>query len=125
MTGVPELVLVAVAGGLGAASRFLLDTLVARHNRWSTPLGTVVVNVTACFLLGLLTGWGGTHPGHGDVAAVLGVGFLGGYSTFSTASVEGARLLLAGRGVVALVHALGMLVVCLAAAVAGIALGGA
>ena len=58
MTGVPDLLLVAVAGGLGAASRFLLDTVVARHNRWSTPLGTLVVNVTACFLLGMLTGWG-------------------------------------------------------------------
>lgn len=125
MTGVPELALVALAGGLGAASRFLLDTLVARHNRWSTPLGTVVVNVTACFLLGLLTGWGATHPGYGDAAAMLGVGFLGGYSTFSTASVEGARLLLAGRGAVALAHALGMLVVCLAAAAAGIAAGSA
>ncbi|KON73302.1 hypothetical protein M768_10200 [Cellulosimicrobium cellulans F16] len=125
MTGVPELALVALAGGLGAASRFLLDTLVARHNRWSTPLGTVAVNVTACFLLGLLTGWGATHPGYGDAAAVLGVGFLGGYSTFSTASVEGARLLLAGRGAVALAHALGMLVVCLAAAAAGIAAGSA
>lgn len=125
MTGVPELALVALAGGLGAASRFLLDTLVARHNRWSTPLGTVAVNVTACFLLGLLTGWGATHPGYGDAAAVLGVGFLGGYSTFSTASVEEARLLLAGRGAVALAHALGMLVVCLAAAAAGIAAGSA
>lgn len=124
MTGVPDLLLVAVAGGLGAASRFLLDTVVARHNRWSTPLGTLVVNVTACFLLGLLTGWGATHPGQGDVVAVLGVGFLGGYSTFSTASVEGARLLLAGRGAAALVHALGMLLVCSAAAVAGIALAG-
>lgn len=120
-----DLLLVAVAGGLGAAARFLLDTLVARHNRSSTPLGTVVVNGTACFLLGLLTGWGVTHHGSGDVVAVLGVGFLGGYSTFSTASVEAARLLLAGRGAVALVHALGMLVLCLAAAVAGIALGGA
>ena len=78
MTGVPDLLLVAVAGGLGAASRFLLDTVVARHNRWSTPLGTLVVNVTACFLLGMLTGCGAKHPGRGDVVAVLGGGFLGG-----------------------------------------------
>jgi CrcB protein len=121
VTAFPELLLVAVAGGLGAAARFLVDALVARLRGRSTPLGTLVVNATACFLLGLLTGWGLAHPGHGDVAAVLGVGFLGGYSTFSTASVEGARILLAGRGAAALVHALGMLVVCLAAAVAGIA----
>jgi CrcB protein len=117
----PAWAVLALAGGLGAAARFLLDTLVARHNRLGTPLGTVVVNVTACFLLGLLTGWGLTHPGEDDVLAVLGVGFLGGYSTFSTASVEGVRLLLAGRPAAAALHAGGMLVVSLGAALGGIA----
>jgi len=117
-------VLVAAAGGLGAVARFLLDTAVARHNRWSTPLGTVLVNVTACFLLGLLTGWGLSHPGDGDATTVLGVGFLGGYSTFSTASVEGARLLLSGRVLAAAVHAGGMLAVSLVAAFAGVGLTG-
>lgn len=117
-------VLIAAAGGLGAAARFLLDTAVARRNRLSTPLGTVVVNVTACLLLGLLTGWGLRHSGHDVLVAALGVGFLGGYSTFSTASVEGARLLLAERSIVALVHAVGMFVLSLAAAALGIWLTG-
>lgn len=117
-------VLVAAAGGLGSVARFLLDTAVARHNRWSTPLGTVLVNVTACFLLGLLTGWGLSHPGHGSTTAVLGVGFLGGYSTFSTASVEGARLLLSGRALAAVLHAGGMLALSFAAAFAGVSLTG-
>lgn len=112
--------LVAVSGGFGAAARFLLDTAVARRNRLSTPLGTVVVNVTACLLLGLLTGWGLSHSGHDLLVTALGVGFLGGYSTFSTASVEAARLLLAERSVVALVHATGMFVLSLAAAALGI-----
>lgn len=114
--------LVAVGGGLGAASRFALDTLVQHHNRWSTPLGTVVVNVTACFLLGLLTGWGLDHAGPAAVVAGLGTGFLGGFSTFSTASVEAARLVLAGRGLAAVLHPLGMLVAGLAAAALGVAL---
>lgn len=115
-------VLLALAGGLGAASRFLVDTLVARHHRLSIPAGTFVVNATACLLLGLLTGWTLGHPGHDGLSTVAGVGFLGGYSTFSTASVEGARLLLAGRGVAAVLHPLGMLVVCLGAAAAGLAI---
>ncbi len=114
--------LLVLAGGLGAATRFLADTLIARHNRLSLPAGTFLVNLSACFLLGLLTGWALAHPGHDGVHAVLGVGFLGGYSTFSTASVEGARLALAGRGVAALAHPVLMLLACLAAAVAGIAL---
>ena len=65
------------------------------------PWGTVVVNVTACLLMGLLVGRAADPPHSGTWAAtavtVLGTGFLGGYSTFSTACVEGARLLLAGR----------------------------
>ncbi|MBD5784754.1 CrcB family protein [Cellulosimicrobium terreum] len=125
MTG-PDWVIVAVAGGLGAAARFVVDTLVARHNRLSTPLGTLVVNVGACLLLGLVTGWGLNHGSAGSsagaVVAVLGTGFLGGYSTFSTASVEAARLLLAGRGIAAILHAGGMLVAGILAAALGIAL---
>ena len=118
------IVLLALAGGLGAAARFLVDTAVARRLPTSVPVGTAVVNVTACLLLGALTGW--TWGGAGDDAlhAVLGVGFLGGYSTFSTASVEAARLLLAGRGPAAVLHPLGMLLACLAAAATGLALTG-
>jgi len=119
MTGL----LVALAGGLGAVARFELDTFVARHNRLSVPAGTVVVNVTACFLLGVVTGWVAHHVGADQVGPVLGVGFLGGYSTFSTASVEGARLVRAGRVRAAVLHAGGMLVLSVAAAWAGVAVG--
>ncbi|OLT46147.1 CrcB family protein [Cellulosimicrobium sp. CUA-896] len=117
-----EIAAVALGGGTGAAARFLLDTAVQRHNRWSTPLGTVVVNVTACFLLGLVTGWGLGHAGDVVLVAGLGAGFLGGFSTFSTASVEAARLLLARRRLAAVLHPLGMLLAGLAAAALGIAL---
>lgn len=116
------IVVLALAGGLGAAARFVVDAAVTRRTRTRVPVGTVVVNATACLLLGALTGWALAHPGHDALRAVLAVGFLGGYSTFSTASVEGARLLLDGRGVAAVVHAGGMLLVCLAATVAGLLL---
>ncbi|MBO3089723.1 fluoride efflux transporter FluC [Cellulomonas dongxiuzhuiae] len=129
------IVAVALAGGLGAASRLLVDTWVsgrtravprertgARRARPGVPLGTLVVNVTACLLLGALTGWLLAHPGHDDVRGVLGVGFLGGYSTFSTASVEAVRLLLAGRGAAGALHALGMLAACVTATTVGLAL---
>ncbi|UJP40388.1 fluoride efflux transporter FluC [Cellulomonas palmilytica] len=112
--------LLALAGGLGAVARFEVDSFVARRSRrLSVPMGTLVVNVTACFLLGLVTG--GIAAGS-DVGEVLGVGFLGGYSTFSTASVEAARLLRAGRARAALLHAAGMLVASLAAALLGLTL---
>ncbi|GAB2625050.1 fluoride efflux transporter FluC [Pseudactinotalea suaedae] len=116
------IILVALAGGLGAAARFLVDGAVQRRRRGGTPLGTLVVNTTACLLIGLLTGWA---SGRVDSAlvTVIGVGLLGGYSTFSTASVEAARLLLGGRIGAALAHAFGMLVLGLGAGWAGIAVG--
>jgi CrcB protein len=122
--GPVTVLLLAVAGGVGAAVRFVVDTLVSGRCRWPVPMGTFVVNATACLLLGLLTGWLLAHGAHDGVEAVLGVGFLGGYSTFSAASVEGARLLLAGRGVAGVLQPAAMLVTCLAAAAVGLLLAG-
>lgn len=138
--------LLAVAGGLGAVTRFTVDARVgaavtrrraARSPRpggprgpgaargAGIPLGTIVVNVTACLLLGVVTGWTMAASASTAVASVLGTGFLGGYSTFSTASVESARLLLARRGTATALHALVMASASLVAAVLGLAVGGA
>jgi len=93
------------------------------------PWGTVVVNVTACLLMGLLVGRTADPPHSGTWATtaltVLGTGFLGGYSTFSTACVEGARLLLAGRWGPALAHATLMTAATLGAVGLGLAAGAA
>ncbi|MFT3874889.1 MAG: CrcB family protein [Propioniciclava sp.] len=118
------LFLTALAGGVGGALRFLVDTTVSRINQTRLPLGTIVVNATACLALGMLTGYGLGHLGADHLITVLGIGLLGGYSTFSTASVEGARLIREGRWSAALVHSGGMLALSLAASVLGLALGG-
>ena len=133
----------AVAGGLGAIVRFAVDgrvgAAVARRRAARTrpprrgarctavvPLGTIAVNLTACFLLGLLAGLAEGVPSlPSQLYTVAGTGFLGGYSTFSTASLEGARLLLDGRGGGALAHALVMTAGTLAAAFVGLWLGSA
>lgn len=114
------LLLVALAGGIGAATRFLVDSWVAARLRSSVPAGTVAVNVTGSLALGLLTGWALRHAGGGQVASIVGTGFLGGYTTFSTASVEAVRLARGGRVTAALGHAVAMLVLSLAAALAGL-----
>lgn len=118
------LLLTALAGGVGGAARLLVDTAVSRANRTSLPLGTLVVNASACLLLGLVTGYALTHAGAGDLRAIVGVGLLGGYSTFSTASVEGYRLLRQERPLAALVHGGTMLVLCLATSWLGLLVGG-
>lgn len=111
--------LVAVAGGLGAASRLVVDGLVRHHVRLDFPWATVLINVTGSFMLGLLVGSGVGDRWHD----VLGTGFLGGYTTFSTASLETAGLLLDRRPLAAAVNGLGVLVACVAAASGGYALG--
>lgn len=115
-------ILAAVCGGLGAVCRFLVDAAVNRHNHLDFPLGTIVVNVTACFLLGLLTGLVASVPALASLKMVLGTGLLGGYSTFSTASVEGFRQVQAGHYAHALLHTGGMLVISLIAGFLGLIL---
>lgn len=114
---------IALAGGAGAASRFLLDTLIARYNRLNTPLGTIVINVSACFILGLATGAGIDHSLAKLWVSIIGTGFCGGFSTFSTASVEGARLFMSGRARAGLIHGGGMLLLGTLAASLGMIVG--
>lgn len=113
--------LIAVAGGLGAAARFILDGVVARHHRLRFPLGTLVVNITGSVLLGLFTGVIISRGGTSDVDLIVGTGLLGGYTTFSTASVEAVRLAVGTRALaLAFAHAASMLVLSLAGAGLGL-----
>ncbi|SBN63853.1 CrcB protein [Curtobacterium sp. 9128] len=117
-----EVLLVAVGGGVGAALRFLLDGLVkARVSGF--PLGTVVINVSGSLVLGLLTGLGQAGTLALPAVAILGTGMMGGYTTFSTASVETVQLLRSGKTRLAVLNGLGMLVVSVGAAALGLLLG--
>lgn len=121
------MILVGIGGGLGALARFLTDTWInARARAWvprlGTPLGTVLINITGSLLLGLVTGWWMLRTGDPGWKLILGTGFIGGYTTFSTASVEAARLILGGREVAAALHAAAMLAASLGAAMVGILL---
>jgi CrcB protein len=116
--------LVALAGGMGAWCRFRLDGLVRRVVRRPVPLGTLVINVSGSLALGLLTGWLLRHGGPDDVRAIVGTGFLGGYTTFSTAAVEVGTLVREGRWSQAGLLGLGMVGLGLAAAAVGLVAGG-
>lgn len=114
--------LLALAGGLGAAARFVVDGLVRARTGDAFPWGTVLVNVAGSLLLGLLVGAhaaGVLGPG---ALLVAGTGFCGGFTTFSTAAVDTVRLAQDGRLRVAAAHAGGTLAVCVVAAAAGVAL---
>jgi CrcB protein len=117
------LLLVSVAGGLGAVARFLLDGLVRSRLAVRYPVGTTVINVTGSLLLGLVTGLALGGLVSDSWHLVLGTGFLGGYTTFSTASVDTVRLLQERRLLAATANAVGMLVVSVLAAAGGLWLG--
>jgi CrcB protein len=120
----PLLVLaVAVAGGAGAVARLVLDGALRSRVAINFPLGTTVINVTGSFLLGLVTGLALAHGLPVEWRAILGTGFLGGYTTFSTASYETVRLAQQRRYRAAFVNGFGMLVLALAAAGLGLWLG--
>lgn len=114
---------VGLAGGVGAVARLVLDGLLRARVRVSFPLGTTVINVTGSFLLGLVTGLALAHGLPPEWRAVLGTGFLGGYTTFSTASYETVRLAQQRRYRAALMNGVGMLALALAAAGLGLWLG--
>lgn len=115
----------AVAGGLGAVARFIVDGAVTAGIRHRYPIGTTLVNLTGSFLLGLMTGLAAAHALPVEWRAIVGVGFLGGYTTFSTASFETVRLALDRRWGLSLLNAFGQLLGALVAAALGLWLGAA
>jgi fluoride exporter len=101
---------IGLLGGLGACVRVLLGAAVDRRADHFFPWGTLAVNLTGAFALGLLTGAGLG----GDALVLAATGFLGAYTTFSTWVVD-ARLLVgrAGPANLAAALALGLLAVWL------------
>lgn len=114
---------VTLAGGLGATVRMLLDGVLKAAWGLRFPWATAFINLSGSFVLGLLTGLVTGQLVDAQWQSVLGTGFLGGYTTFSTASLETVRLLQAQQHGAALFNALGVLIVCVLAAALGLWLG--
>jgi fluoride exporter len=113
---------IALAGAIGAVARFAVDGWVRGRLARRFPWGIVAVNVSGSLLLGLLAGLG-VHAGlPAWPVTVLGAGFCGSYTTFSTLSWETVRLAEERARLLAVGNALGSLVAGVAAATAGIAL---
>lgn len=118
------LLLISLAGGAGAAARFVADGVIARRLASSPfPPGIVIVNIVGSFILGLIVGLaasGAGLPTH--TAAILGTGFCGGFTTFSTASLEAVHLWVNDGRRDAVAYVLVTLVGSLSAAAIGLSL---
>ena len=110
-----------VAGAVGAPARYLLDDAISSRTQGVFPWGTLVINVSGSFLLGLLTGLALFHAFPATPRLILGTGFCGAYTTFSTFTYETVRLLEEGAVTEAVRSALASLVLGAAAAAAGLA----
>jgi fluoride exporter len=126
-----ELLVVAIGGGVGAAARFMVDGEVRARHSGGFPWGTFVVNVVGSFLIGVFSTLFFTLTHYGVAAGdalmlqlALTTGLCGGFTTFSTGTVESIRLAQSGRMRLALANALGTLGLTVAAAGLGIAMGG-
>ena len=100
-----------LVGGVGAVCRLLVDRAVSRRARPGFPVGTLVVNVSGAWLLGLL----GAMTLSPDEALLAGTAFVGAYTTFSTWMLETQRLAEERRGLPAALNIVISVVLGLAA----------
>ena len=117
-----QLGLVMAGGALGAAARFWLGGVLMRHLGSGFPWGTFVVNVTGSFALGFLArNFGPPHGSH-TIFLLLTVGLCGGYTTFSTFTLDTFALMQGGAISRALGYVLASVALSYLALIAGYAL---
>ena len=115
--GVGVIALLGLAGGLGAATRFAFAEWATKRWQASFPLAMLLINVTGAFALGLLTT---AASASAETRLLLGTGFLGGYTTFSTLSYDSHSLFRSGQTRAAWLNMLGSVALGVVAAALGL-----
>ena len=117
-------VAVAVGGAFGAVARFAIDGWVSERTGGLFPWGTLVINLSGAFLLGLLATLAIDRSVLSpDIRPIAMIGFLGAYTTFSTWMLDCWRLMQEGAWALAAANLFGSVLLGLVAVGAGIALG--
>lgn len=116
-----------IGGALGSAARFALSMWITEASQTTFPWGTFAVNVIGSFVIGVfggLTGPDGPLLVSPEVRVFVAIGILGGFTTFSSFSLQTIMLLQDGQWLWASGNVVLSVVLCLAATAAGIALAG-
>ena len=111
-----DLVVVAIGGAIGSVSRYLIGNFIAKNYHGSFPVGTFTINILGCFLMGMFmssliqkemvdTTW----------RLFLGVGLLGGFTTFSSFALETDQLMRNGHAQTAFCYVIASIVCGVAA----------
>jgi fluoride exporter len=120
----PVYLAVAAGGALGSISRYGLDRLIERRTASVFPWSTFTINVTGCLVVGVvIAALVDRHHTPEWLRVGLVMGFVGGYTTFSTFGQETYELLRGGQAGIGLVYALGSLAVGVAAVALGTLVG--
>jgi CrcB protein len=116
--------LVMAGGGAGSLLRYGIGRIVPPTLAgMSFPLAILLINIGASALLGLVAGWVVGRASGEEIRLLVGVGFCGGLSTFSSFSYDTAVLLQNGRVGPALLNIILNVVLCLLVSIGGLALG--
>ncbi len=115
-TALQKYLYIALGGALGAIVRYWVGAAVASRMGNRFPYGTLVINVTACLILGFVMTWFGQRAGMNPAwRFLIPIGFVGAYSTFSTYEWETLSSLRSGAFGIAALYAIGSFVLGLAA----------
>ncbi|SDC22818.1 camphor resistance protein CrcB [Sphingomonas sp. YR710] len=107
----PPLFLVMIGGAIGAGFRYQISSVALRHLGPGFPYGTWAINLLGGFLMGLLAGVLARLDISGEqLRLLLGVGILGGFTTFSSFSLETFNMISRGQHVMAAAYAVSSVV---------------
>ena len=117
------LLFVGIGGGLGSILRYIISVFVGKYIPIVFPMGTLLVNISGCFLIGVFYSIFARHSDFNpDWRLFLITGICGGYTTFSTFSYDGLILLKQGFSLSFILYVTGSVVIGLLATFAGVAL---
>jgi CrcB protein len=119
------MILVAIGGAAGSLGRYWAGLAIARLLGESFPWGTLVINLVGSFVIGAaaaLTASGGRYAGDSTLRLLVMTGLCGGFTTFSSFSLQTMALLRAGDMMAAGLNIMGSVGLCLLATAAGLAL---
>lgn len=120
-----EIILVGIGGAVGAICRFLLSRIIQLLSGFTFPYGTLVVNIIGSFLITFLSVVLIDRVGEwsAELRALLLIGLLGGFTTFSSFSYEVVDLWESGQGIKVALYLLLSIVLCIGGAFGGLAIG--
>lgn len=116
---IKNLLLVFIGGGIGSSFRFIISKYLNASSL--IPYGTFLVNIIGSLLLGIILGWAiKSNTLNSPINLLLGIGFCGGFTTFSTFSFENYSFLKSGDYLSFSIYFFGSMILGILAVLAGI-----